>query len=265
MRPIAYEVSNRPKPNDDVAFMIGELTFAAVFLAGIISFLSPCVLPLVPAYLTYMTGASLEELSGEERGSKLQRFLLIQSIAFVIGITLVFVLLGATATQISLVLRQYASILSIVAGVAIIIMGLHFLGLWRWSLLYRQARIEGPKTAAGPGGALAMGLAFGFAWTPCIGPILGAVLAVAASRDTVGQGASLLLVYALGMGVPFILAALAIGPFTGFLSKFRGHMQTMERATGALLVATGTAFLMGWHTIFANWMLERFPGLVALT
>ena len=245
--------------------MLGELTLAAVFLAGVISFLSPCVLPLVPAYLTYMTGASLEELSDEQRSARLSRFLLVQSIAFVIGITLVFVLLGATATQISLLLRQYASIISIVAGIAIIAMGLHFLGVWRWSLLYRQARIEGPKTTTGPGGALAMGLAFGFAWTPCIGPILGAVLAVAASRETVGQGAGMLLVYALGMGVPFILSALAVGPFTRFLAKFRQHMATMERATGALLVATGAAFLLGWHTILANWMLERFPGLVALT
>lgn len=245
--------------------MLGELTFAAVFLAGIISFLSPCVLPLVPAYLTYMTGASLEELADDQRSARLTRFLLLQSVAFVVGIALVFVLLGATATQISLVLRQYASILSIVAGIAIIIMGLHFLGVLRWSFLYRQARMEGPKSSAGPGGALAMGLAFGFAWTPCIGPILGAVLAVAASRDTVGQGAALLLVYALGMGVPFILAALAVGPFTRFLGKFSQHMQTMERATGALLVVTGAAFLLGWHTILANWMLEQFPGLVALT
>lgn len=245
--------------------MLGELTFAAVFLAGIISFLSPCVLPLVPAYLTYMTGTSLEELADDRRSAHLTRFLLLQSVAFVIGIALVFVLLGATATQLSLVLRQYASILSIVAGIAIIIMGLHFLGVFRWSFLYRQARMDGPKASTGPGGALAMGLAFGFAWTPCIGPILGAVLAVAASRNTVGQGAALLLVYALGMGVPFILAALAVGPFTRFLGKFRQHMKTMERATGALLVATGTAFLLGWHTIFANWMLEQFPGLVALT
>ncbi len=245
--------------------MLGELTFAAVFVAGIISFLSPCVLPLVPAYLTYMTGASLEELSEDQRDARLTRFLLIQSIAFVIGIALVFVLLGATATQISLLLRQYSAILSIIAGLAIIVMGLHFLGVWRWSILYRQARMDGPRSTSGPVGALGMGLAFGFAWTPCIGPILGAVLAVAASRDTVGQGAGLLAVYALGMGVPFILSALAVGPFTRFLSRFREHMQTMERATGALLVATGAAFLLGWHTILANWMLEQFPGLVALT
>jgi cytochrome c-type biogenesis protein len=244
---------------------MGELTLAAVFLAGVISFLSPCVLPLVPAYLTYMTGASLEELAAEKRGSKLSGFLLMQAVAFVVGIALVFVLLGATATQISLLLRQYSAILSIVAGLAIIAMGLHFLGVWRWSLLYRQARMQGPTTTTGPVGALGMGLAFGFAWTPCIGPILGAILAVAASRQTVGQGAGLLLVYALGMGVPFILTALAVGPFTRFLGRFRNHMQTMERATGALLVATGAAFLLGWHTILANWMLEQFPGLVALT
>ncbi|MEM6383845.1 MAG: cytochrome c biogenesis protein CcdA [Pseudomonadota bacterium] len=245
--------------------MGAELTLAVVFVAGIFSFLSPCVLPLVPAYLTYMTGASLEELSEDQRTPQLTRFLLIQSVAFVIGISLIFVLLGATATQLSLLLRQYASILSIVAGIAIIIMGLHFLGVFKLSMLYRQARLEGPQTGKSPAAALTMGLAFGFAWTPCIGPILGAVLAVAASRDTVGQGAGLLLIYALGMGVPFILAGLAVGPFTRFASRFRQHMQTMERATGALLVATGAAFLMGWHTILANWMLDRFPGLVALT
>ncbi|MEM1288970.1 MAG: cytochrome c biogenesis protein CcdA [Pseudomonadota bacterium] len=242
--------------------MLAELTFPAVFIAGVISFLSPCVLPLVPSYLTYMTGASLEEISQDERSPQLTRFLLVQSVAFVVGLSLIFVLLGATATQLGLFLRQYASILSIVAGIAIILMGLHFLGVFRLSMLYRQARVEGPKSASGPLGALAMGLAFGFAWTPCIGPILGAVLAVAASRDTVGQGASMLLVYALGMGLPFILTALAVGPFTGFITRFRKHMQTMERATGALLVATGCAFLLGWHTILANWMLEQFPGII---
>ena len=131
--------------------MLGELTLAAVFIAGVISFLSPCVLPLVPAYLTYMTGASLEELSDEQRSARLSGFLLVQSIAFVVGIALVFVLLGAAATQISALLRKYVSIISIVAGIAIIAMGLHFLGVWRWSLLYRQARIEGPKTTTGPG------------------------------------------------------------------------------------------------------------------
>ena len=245
--------------------MSGELTYAAVLLAGIISFLSPCVLPLVPAYLTYMTGASLEELSHRQRSVGLNRFLLVQSLAFVVGIALIFVLLGATATQISLVLRQYASILSIVAGIAIIVMGLNFLGLFKLSMLYRQARLDGPRTTSGPLGALGMGLAFGFAWTPCIGPILGAVLAVAASRDTVGQGASLLLVYALGMGLPFVAAGMAIGPFSRFLTRFRNHMATLERASGVLLVATGAAFLLGWHTVLANWMLDQFPGLVALT
>ena len=244
---------------------MAELTIAVVFVAGIFSFLSPCVLPLVPAYLTYMTGASLEEMAARDRSATLSRFLLVQAVAFVVGLSIIFVLLGATATQLSLLLRQYASVLSIVAGVAIIVMGLHFLGVFRLSLLYRQARLDGPRNSTGPAGALAMGLAFGFAWTPCIGPILGAVLAVAASRDTVGQGAGLLLVYALGMGLPFILTALAVGPFTRFAGRFRHHMQTLERATGALLVATGLAFLMGWHTILANWMLDRFPGLVALT
>ena len=244
---------------------MAELTFAVVFVAGIFSFLSPCVLPLVPAYLTYMTGASLEDLSAHDRPARLTRFLLVQSLAFVVGLSLIFVLLGATATQLSLVLRQYASVLSIVAGVAIIVMGLHFLGVFRLSLLYRQARLAGPRATTGPAGALAMGLAFGFAWTPCIGPILGAVLAVAASRETVGQGAAMLLVYALGLGVPFILTALAVGPFTRFAGRFRAHLGTLERATGALLVATGLAFLLGWHTLLANWMLDRFPGLVALT
>ena len=245
--------------------MIAELTLLTVFTAGVISFLSPCVLPLVPAYLTYMTGASLDELGSSERDSRLSRFLLIQSLAFVAGLALVFIILGASATQLSLWLRAYAHILSIVAGIAIILMGLHFLGVFRWSVLYREARLEGPENAASTGGAFLMGLAFGFGWTPCIGPILGAVLAVAATGDTVGQGAGLLAIYAMGMGLPFILAALAVGPFTRFLTRFRRHLPTMEKATGVLMVGVGAAFLMGWHTMLANWMLERFPGIVNLT
>ena len=145
-------------------------------------------------------------------------------------------------------------------------MGLHFLGVLRWSLLYRQARLEGPRSTSGPLGALGMGLAFGFAWTPCIGPILGAVLAVAASRETVGPGrrpSARLAPWAWAYRLFWRLLPWVRSP--GFCRVFANHMGTIERATGALLVATGMAFLLGWHTIFANWLLERFPGLVALT
>jgi cytochrome c-type biogenesis protein len=249
--------------------MIGELTFAAVFLAGVISFLSPCVLPLVPAYLTYMTG----RLAGRTwpmttRSAKLSRFLLDSSRRFCRRhFALVFVLLGATATQISLLLRQYSTILSDRRRHRHHHYGPAFSrSVWRWSLLYRQARMDGPKSTSGPGGALAMGLAFGFAWTPCIGPILGAVLGC--GREPRNGWPRRRPVACLRAGYGFAVhsgCAFAVGPFTRFLGKFREHMQTMERATGALLVATGTAFLLGWHTILANWMLDRFPGLVALT
>ncbi len=241
--------------------MGAEVTFPAAFLAGLISFLSPCVLPLVPPYLCFLAGTTLDQLTGKDENPQLQRRVLIASAAFVIGFSTIFVLLGATASVLGQVLRQHLSLLGTIAGVMIIIMGLHFLGLFKIGLLYREARFQTQSRPVGPGGAYLMGLAFGFGWTPCIGPVLAAILAVAAGRDSVNQGMALLAVYSAGLGVPFLLAAFGLRPFMGFMQRFRGHYQTVERVMGGMLVLTGILFLTGSINTFSFWLLDMFPAL----
>jgi cytochrome c-type biogenesis protein len=237
-----------------------DVTYFAALLAGLISFLSPCVLPLVPPYLVYMAGASLERLADEEPEPRVRKETALAAGLFVAGFSTVFIALGASATLIGSVLRAYSDWLSMIAGVVIIIMGLHFLGLTRVSFLLREKRL-GMAKPIGLWGAYVMGLAFAFGWTPCIGPILAAILAVAASEATVLKGASLLAVYSLGLGIPFVLAALLAEPFAAFLSRFRGHMQKVEMAMGALLVLTGVMFLTGSISTMSFWLLEAFPAL----
>jgi cytochrome c-type biogenesis protein len=181
----------------------------------------------------------------------------------VAGFSTVFVALGAGASAAGGLLRLYSYELSIVAGIAIIVMGLHFLGLTPIALLHRQARMEMPKPV-GLWGAYVMGLAFAFGWTPCIGPILATILAVAASEATVAKGAGLLAVYSLGLGVPFMIAALAVEPFAAFLTRFRSKLAYVEKAMGALLVLTGLAFLFGFFTQLNTWLIETFPALQSI-
>ncbi|MFZ1814515.1 MAG: cytochrome c biogenesis protein CcdA [Rhizobiaceae bacterium] len=227
--------------------------------AGFVSFISPCVLPLVPPYLCYMAGVSLEQLSGDERDPSMARRALLPSILFVAGFSTVFILLGAGASSIGGMLRQHMDTLALVAGVAIMAMGLHFLGILRIPFLYREARFQ--ASGAGLAGAYAMGLAFAFGWTPCIGPILGSILAVAGSQETASEGALLLATYSAGLGIPFILAAAFVAPFLSFLSRFRRHLGLVEKAMGALLVLTGLLFLTGGMQEMAFWLLETFPAL----
>jgi cytochrome c-type biogenesis protein len=243
--------------------MAADVTIYAALIAGLVSFLSPCVLPLVPPYLVYLAGTSLERLADAEPEPLVRRDTVVAAVLFVAGFSTVFVALGASASVIGAVLRYYSHELSIVAGVAIIIMGLHFLGLTPIGFLYRQARIEVSKPV-GLWGAYVMGLAFAFGWTPCIGPILAAILAVAASKATVATGAGLLAVYSLGLGVPFILAAFAVEPFAAFLARFRAHLAHVERVMGGLLVLTGVAFLAGFFTQLNTWLIETFPALQSI-
>ncbi len=237
-----------------------DVSFLAALFAGLISFLSPCVLPLVPPYLVYMAGASLERLADAEPEPRVRKETVIASLLFVAGFSTVFIALGASATLIGGLLRSYSDVLSTIAGIAIIVMGLHFLGLTRISFLLREKRL-GMAKPIGLWGAYVMGLAFAFGWTPCIGPILAAILAVAASEATVVKGASLLAVYSLGLGIPFVLAALLAEPFAAFLSRFKTHMQKVEMAMGGLLVLTGIMFLTGSITTMSFWLLEAFPAL----
>lgn len=240
--------------------MNSDVTFLAALAAGLVSFLSPCVLPLVPPYLIFLTGTSLERFADKEPKPRVKRETVVAAALFVLGFSTVFVALGASASVIGSLIRVYSGPLATIAGVFIIIMGLHFLGITPIALLHRQKRLEVAKPV-GLWGAYVIGLAFAFGWTPCIGPILAAILTVAASEQTVARGASLLAVYSLGLGIPFIVAALAIEPFAAFLSRFRGYLHRVEQAMGALLVLTGLAFLTGSINQVSVWLLETFPAL----
>jgi cytochrome c-type biogenesis protein len=239
--------------------MTSDVTLSAAGAAGLLSFLSPCVLPLVPPYLTFIAGTTIEDVA-HERVSQARRDVFLAAILFVLGFSSVFVALGATASFFGQMLRAHIAALSLIAGLAIILMGLHFLGVFRLTFLYREKRVEVAKPL-GLWGAYVMGLAFAFGWTPCIGPILAAILAIAASEETAWRGAGLLAVYSLGLGVPFLLAAIALEPFIGFLKKFRTHFGAVERVVGALLIATGIGFLTGAMQNFSFWLLQTFPGL----
>jgi len=240
--------------------MTADVTIATALLAGTLSFLSPCVLPLVPPYLVYLAGASLERLADAEPEPLVKRDVIVAAGLFVFGFSTVFVTLGAGASALGALIRAYSDWLATLAGIVIILMGLHFLGLTRIGLLMREKRVAMPKPV-GLWGAYLMGLAFAFGWTPCIGPILAAILAVAASEATVAKGAGLLAVYSLGLGIPFVVAALAIEPFAAFLSRFRAHLAMVEKAMGGLLVLTGIAFLTGFVSQASFWLLEVFPAL----
>jgi cytochrome c-type biogenesis protein len=243
--------------------MTADVSIFAALFAGIISFLSPCVLPLVPPYLVYLAGTSLERLADAEPTPTVRRDTFLAAVLFVAGFSTVFVALGAGASAVGAMMRFYSSELATVAGVFIIIMGLHFLGLTPIGFLNRQARLDVQKPV-GIWGAYVMGLAFALGWTPCIGPILAAILAVAASETTVLKGAGLLAIYSLGLGVPFLIAALAVEPFAAFLLRFRTHLAHMEKLMGGLLVLTGVAFLAGFFTQMNVWLIETFPVLQSI-
>ncbi|MDN2568145.1 cytochrome c biogenesis CcdA family protein [Aquibium sp. A9E412] len=239
--------------------------------AGALSFLSPCVLPLVPPYLCYMAGVSVDEfraggLAVQGDGTAVataapRRALIGASLAFVAGFSTVFVALGAGASTIGALLRAWQQELAVVAGLLIIVMGLNFLGVIRIPLLSREARFQAQGRPASAGAAYVMGLAFAFGWTPCIGPVLGPILTLAGGRETVGEGALLLAVYSAGLGIPFLVAAYFSGAFARFLTRFRVHLGRVEKAIGALLVIAGVLFLTGGIQAASYWLLETFPAL----
>lgn len=242
-----------------------EVSYIGALFAGLISFLSPCVLPLVPPYLCFLGGTTFDQLTGEgEVPSDVYREVVLAAIAFVLGFTTVFVSLGATATAIGQLVASNLDILAKIAGAAIIVVGLHFLGILKLPFLYREFRRHAVSPPAGMLGAYLVGLAFAFGWTPCIGPVLAAILAVAAGEDSVSKGVSLLFVYSMGLGIPFVLAALAFGPFMGFLTRFRRHLGVVEKVMGGLLVLTGVMFITGSMNLIAVWMLETFPSLATI-
>lgn len=240
--------------------MIQNVTIPAALIAGLVSFLSPCVLPLVPPYLVYLTGATIEHIESDGSASASRRAVMLSAALFVLGFSTVFVLLGASASLIGELIRAWSAQLSILAGIVIIAMGLHFLGLTRIGLLMREGRLPIPKPV-GLWGAYVMGLAFAFGWTPCIGPILAAILSIAAAEATVAKGAGLLAVYSAGLGIPFLIAAFMVEQFSVLFARMKKHLVTIERAMGVLMIITGIGFLTGAVSSVSIWLLETFPGL----
>ena len=232
------------------------------FTAGVLSFLSPCVLPIVPPYLAYMGGITINDIDADARAAR--RKALLAAAFFVLGLSTVFVFLGFTASVFGQFFLQNQILLAQIAGAVIIVFGLHFLGVITIPLLNREARLDAGDRGGSALGAYILGLAFAFGWTPCIGPQLGAILSIAATEASVERGTTLLAVYAIGLGIPFLLAAGFIDRAIGVMNRLKPHMKTIERAMGVLLVAVGVALLTGAFSAFSFWLLETFPALGAL-
>ena len=230
----------------------------AAFLAGLVSFLSPCVLPLVPGYVSLISGAGVEQLKTQE--SQLLRKVMLNSVAFILGFSVVFITLGAVATEVSQMLSRYRSTLAQIAGVVIILFGLHLTGVFKIKALYTDARLHSVKGGSTAWGAFVIGFAFAFGWTPCVGPVLTVILTFAAAQDSITKGVMLLAIYSMGLAVPFLLTALGVERFLKLYSRFRVHMHAIEVASGALLVVLGILLVLGRFTIISNYLsfLNRF-------
>ena len=247
-----------------------NVSLLAAFGAGLLSFISPCVLPLVPGYLSYISGLSLDEMRGTAiiaGGGTVavghpvgaRRQVVIASLAFIVGFSLVFVALGAAASAIGQFLAERQAIFNRIAGAVIIVFGLHTMGVLRIEWLYQEKRVQTSRKPAGVFGAGLVGVAFAFGWTPCIGPILAGILALAGSQETVGQGVRLLGVYSLGLGVPFMATALMIDRFFGAMGRIRRHYHTIELVSGALLVIIGLLIFTNKFTVIAKWLTPYLP------
>ena len=239
-----------------------NVTLFAAFLAGVLSFISPCVLPLIPGYLSFVSGVTLEDMRGT--GATIapagaRRRAVIMSLAFVLGFSIVFVSLGASATAIGTLLMEHLSLLGKIAGIVIILFGLHMMGVLRIGWLYNEKRMQTSAKPAGFFGAMLVGIAFAFGWTPCIGPILAAILAVAATQESVMEGVKLLAVYSAGLGVPFIATSVAINKFFAASAKIRRHYHAIEVVSGVLLVAVGLLIFTNRFTVIAQFLTPYLP------
>ena len=248
---------------ENVALMDASLLPAMMIalLAGLLSFLSPCVLPIVPPYLAYMGGVSVTEL--DETASARHRVML-AALMFVLGLSTVFLLLGMAFSTLGRALLQWQGWFVPIAGIVVMIFGAHFIGVFRLRFLDREARVATGDTGGSAFGAYILGLAFAFGWTPCLGPILGTILGLAASEGDVGRGTVLLAVYALGLGLPFLAVAAFFPRLKGPMAWMKRHMDRIERTSGLLLWTVGLMMLTGQFSAFSFWLLERFPALGAI-
>jgi len=242
-----------------------EISYGGAAMAGLLSFLSPCILPMVPFYLSYMAGLSVQELrDGGKIAPGAQRRLLMQALAFALGVTSIFVLLGMGATALGRSFLQWKEPLSYVAGAILVLFGLHFLGILKIGLFYREARVQSQVKPTTLGGAYVMGLAFGFGWTPCVGPALAAILMVASGMGDIWQGGSLLLVYGLAMTAPFVVAALFAKPFLGWMQRNRRYLGHVEKIMGVMLIVFAILIATNAVNLIADAMIRWFPGFMSL-
>jgi cytochrome c-type biogenesis protein len=236
-----------------------NVSLIAAFAAGFLSFISPCVLPLIPGYVSFVSGVSLEDMRGDAAVSSARRHVLITSLFFVLGFSLVFIALGATASVVGRFLFEKQPILAKIAGVLLVIFGLHTMGVFRIAFLETEKRMQADRKPAGAIGAMLVGIAFAFGWSPCIGPILGGILALAASKETVWEGTELLAVYSVGLGIPFLLTSIAINQFFAVSKRIRKHYHTIELVSGGLLVAIGVLIFTNQFTIIVRYLQPYLP------
>jgi cytochrome c-type biogenesis protein len=238
---------------------VPNVSLLAAFAAGFLSFVSPCVLPLIPGYISFVSGVSVDEMRADAAPATSRLQVFITSLAFVLGFSLVFIALGASATAIGKFIFAKLPLLSKIAGAVLIVFGLHTMGVFRLAFLETEKRVHAQRKPAGPLGALLVGVAFAFGWTPCIGPILGGILAIAGSRNSVGEGVTLLAVYSLGLGIPFLLTSLAINQFFGAAKKIRKYYHAIELTSGALLVVIGLLIMTGQLTLIVRFLEPYLP------
>jgi len=236
-------------------------SLAVALLAGLLSFLSPCVLPIVPPYLAYMSGISMRDLTEGARGPSRAT---LPALFFVMGLSTVFILMGFTASGLGQLFLAYRETFAQIAGVVVIVMGLHFLGVFKIGFLMREARIDAGNRGGSALGAYVLGLAFAFGWTPCIGPILGMIITLAATEGSVSRGTALMVAYAVGLGLPFLLAAVFITRAVGLMNRIKPWLGMIEKAMGVLLIVVGIALITGALADFSFWLLETFPVLERL-
>lgn len=241
-----------------------NVSLLAAFVAGILSFISPCVLPLIPGYLSYISGVSLEDMRGTGSAAfsvspEVRRRVIVTSLFFILGFSLVFVSLGASATFLGQFLMSRLQLLGQIAGVIIVIFGLHTMGILRIGWLYQEKRFQTSNRPIGLIGAMFVGIAFAFGWTPCIGPILAGILTIAAGEDTVRDGITLLLVYSAGLAIPFLLTSLAINRFFSAFARIRRHYHKIELVSGALLVVIGVLIFTNRFTLIAQYLTPYLP------
>lgn len=237
-----------------------DISIISAFLAGLISFISPCVLPIVPAYISFISGVSLDELR-TDTSAKNRSKVIINSLVFILGFSIVFVLLGAAASSVGNFILQKQVILQRIAGVIIIIFGLHLTGIIKLKFLLYEKRVNTQTKSMGLFSTLLIGMAFAFGWSPCLGPILSGILGLAAMEEHLYRGVLLLGVYSLGLGIPFFLTAIATDKALNFFNKIKKHMRKVEIISGLFLIIIGIAIMFNFFTLFSSYINQLFPAL----